>query len=266
MSEKDHDPFAPPVPRETTPRTGHTFDPLQPLPDHMQPAPLPKRKRGALKDVDTSETAFKAKAFMWSGTGAVMAMFLAMGLAIGSGHQDDVVTWMIAGFFLGWAVSYIIGMSVATGAGSGAAAIYMPSGSTTPMDRQYSLAQSYVARGRFAEAAAEYERAAVAFPTDPEPCLRLARVYRDELHQLEDAVLWFKRTCAVPNVSPGTDMMASREMIEVYTHRMRQPSAALPYLARLAARHPGTSAGEWAKKELAAMKAEMREEMREEMP
>jgi hypothetical protein len=253
------DPFAPPVPRDAQPRKGHVFDPVEPIPEAMQPAPE-ARPRGRLKDFDTSESAYKLKSFLWSGTGAVMGMFLGMFGAVKSEASVSVMLMsMVAGFILGWTLSYLISMGVATAAANGASKMYMPSGSTTPMDRQYSLAQSYVARGRYEEAAAEYKRCAEAYPEDAEPPLRLARLYRDELERHEDAILWFKRTCAVPAVPPGTDMMAMRELIEVYTHRLRTPEAALPHLARLHARHPNTPAGEWAKRELADLKARMRE-------
>jgi hypothetical protein len=138
----------------------------------------------------------------------------------------------------------------------------MPSGKSTPMDRQYSLAQSLVARGRFEDAVKEYERCAAAYPTDPEPCMRLARLHRDDLQNYDVAVTWFKRASAVVNVPPGTDIMATRELIEVYTHRLKQPVSATPHLARLAARHPGTPAAEWARRELAALKETIREDER----
>ncbi len=255
----DDDPFAPPVPREVTPRKGYVFDPAEPIPEAMQPPPPPPQPRGRLKDVDSSETAYKLRAAVMTFRLGILGSLL--GAAVGSrmgGGAFVVMLLSVLGFFVGWGLSYLITMRVADAAGRTAASLYMPTGSSTPMDRQYSLAQSYVARGKFAEAAAEYERCSNLYPDDPEPCIRLARLYRDDLHRFDDAVLWFKRTTAVPGLPAGTDMMAMRELIEVYTHRLRTPAAALPHLARLSARHPGTTAGDWARRELAEMKAQMR--------
>ena len=47
------------------------------------------------------------------------------------------------------------------------------------------------------------------------------------------------------------------ELIEVYTHRLKQPAAAVPLLARLASRHPQTPAADWVKRELALVRAEV---------
>ena len=168
--------------------------------------------------------------------------------------------WLLIGFFIGWIIPFLLSVYLSRAAGDAAATFYMPSGSSTPGDRQYSLAQSLAVRGKFDEAAAEYERCSLLYPTDPEPCMRLARLYRDELQRYDDAILWFKRASAIPSVPPGTDVAATRELIEVYTHRLRQPAAALPHMARLAARHPATPAGEWAKRELALAREQLRAE------
>jgi tetratricopeptide (TPR) repeat protein len=257
-SEDPNDPFAPPVPREIEPRKGYTFDPVEPIPEHMQPAaPAPMAKR-ALRDVDTAEAAFRVKAFMWGSTGGII---FALGLGfLFRAHPKLALPAFVFGLVGGWAFTYFGVLALAERAGSTAGSLFFPSGKTTPGDRQYSLAQSYVARGLFDKAAVEYEACTVKYPDDPEPFMRLARLYRDELHRYDDAITWFKRATTIADIPAGTDMMAMRELIEVYTHRLKQPVAALPHLARLAARHPNTPAGTWAKQELAQMKAQMREE------
>ena len=210
-----------------------------------------------LRDVDTAEVTHKLRALIYAAFGGVVGMMLCgvVGARLGAPAAGALI-----GFVGGWLGTYLIIVGVADGVASAASGIYMAKGSSTPPVRQYSLAQSYAVRGQFDQAAAEYERSALAHPDDPEPALRLGRLYRDELQRYDDAVRWFKHACAVPDLLPSADIMATRELIEVYTHRMKQPAAAAPHLARLAARHPQTTAGEWAKRELAVLRAALHQD------
>jgi tetratricopeptide (TPR) repeat protein len=207
-----------------------------------------------LRDVDTGEVAQKLRTLIFSSIGGGIGLML--GSAAGT-RLGAPLAGAFIGFVVGWLGMYLIVFGTASRIGTAASGIYMSSGSSTPPVRQYSLAQSYAVRGQFEEAAAEYERCANEYPDDPEPALRLGRLYRDELQRHEDAVRWFKRACAIPNLPAPTDIMATRELIEIYTHRMKQPAAAAPLLARLAGRHPQTPAAEWATRELALLRAEL---------
>lgn len=255
----DDDPFAPPVPREVEPRAGYRYDPVEPIPEHLRPPPPAPTLKHSLRDTDSSETAFRFKIFTYSGAGGII---IALGCGFGARGLGMTAALLAVGggFVFGWYFTYLGVLKLTTSAGHAGASVYFPSGATTPGDRQYSLAQSYAARGLYPRAAAEYEKNTNEYPDDPEPFMRLARLYRDELQRYDDAILWFKRTCAIPNVPAATEIMATRELIEVYTHRMHQPIPAAPHLARLAARHPNTPAGDWAKRTLADMKAAMRDE------
>lgn len=146
------------------------------------------------------------------------------------------------------------------GGGHVASRIYHPSGSSTPHKRDYSLAASLAIRGQYAEAAEAYEIAISEFPDDPEPYLRLARLLRDEMDRPEDAVIWFKRARADARISDGQRMLASRELVELYTVKLDQPAKAAPELARLAEKYAGRPEGEWAKNELADVKRRMAED------
>jgi len=87
--------------------------------------------------------------------------------------------------------------------------------------------------------------------------LRLARVYRDHLNDHERSISWFRNAANRTGCDAPTEIGALRELIEVYTHRMREPARALPDLARLASKHGGTTSGEWARKQIADIKKEM---------
>jgi hypothetical protein len=161
---------------------------------------------------------------------------------------------LIVGWLMGGAIIYLVSRTLATRVANAAASLYMSSGASTPAWREYSLGDALAAQGKLSAAVQEFERCAAAYPTDPEPRLRLARLHRDRLHQPEVASHWFKQVLNMPGIAPATDIMAARELIELYTHRLRDPARALPELARLVQRHPTSPVAMWARNELAELK------------
>lgn len=210
-----------------------------------------------LRDVDSAERAFQLKAYGWSMGFGVVGMLL--GFVFGDRLGIGALAAMVLGFVLFTFLAGFAATRLADAAARVARSIYLPSGASTPAARDYSLADALAIRGRFFDAADELQRCAALQPQDLEPKLRLARLYRDELQQPEDAVAWFKRALEVEAITAGSEQAVLRELIEVYTHRLRRPHAAMPWLARLAARHRGTPSGEWARRELAELKKELRE-------
>jgi tetratricopeptide (TPR) repeat protein len=207
-----------------------------------------------LRDFDSAETAFRLKAFTWSLTGLLLGFLLGVLIVLKTGAPP---LGTIALSSLGvWAAGFFGGTFISERGARAAASIYFSAGAKLPVMREFSLAESYVARGRPVEAAAEFERAAARYPGDPEPCLRLARLLRDGLGRHEDAIAWFRTAAAraAEAGDAGVVIGARRELIEIHTHRLRTPERALPELARLAAEHPGTPAAAWAEQELSAIK------------
>jgi signal transduction histidine kinase len=236
-------------------RKGHMYDPAQPLPEHLMPKREPEVK-GRLRDVDSAERAQRIRLGAWSLIGAVVGyLFGTMLTLLGLPAWMPLVCALFVGGFMFFGTLWF-----AERAGSAAASVYFSSGSSTPAVRQYSLADSMIARARFDEAAAELQRAAARHVDDPEPCLRLARLLRDHLQRHDEAVTWFRQAVSRRGCDAATEIAASRELIEIYTHRLRTPRRALPDLARLAAKHPATPAGEWARRELHEIKRALREE------
>lgn len=178
----------------------------------------------------------------------------AAGLLAGSklGHP---VIGLIVGAALATSVSVAI---VESGAKMGSQ-IYNPSGSSTPHKRDYSMAASLAIRGQYAKAAAAYELAISEYPEDPEPYLCLARLLRDDMGRHEEAARWFKRARSDAKMSGGQALLASRELIELYTVQLGQPAKAAPELARLAEKYEGTPEGNWARDALAEVKRGMAE-------
>ncbi|MCG6956471.1 MAG: tetratricopeptide repeat protein [Gemmatimonadetes bacterium] len=139
-----------------------------------------------------------------------------------------------------------------------AGTIYNPTGSATPRRKEYSGAESLAAQGRLEDAITAFELAVAEDPGDPWPYLRVARIYRDQLGRFEDAARWFRRALREATACP---VLARRELVELYVHRMKEPGKAAPLLARMADELVGTPEGEWAAEELREVKARLRAEL-----
>jgi hypothetical protein len=135
--------------------------------------------------------------------------------------------------------------------------IYNPTGSATPHRREYSGPESLSAQGRHEDAITAFELALTEDPGDPWPYLRVARIYRDQLGRFEDAARWFRRALREADDCP---ILAQRELVELYVHRMKEPGRAAPVLARMADELAGTPEGEWAAAELREVKELVRGE------
>ncbi|MBI4420997.1 MAG: tetratricopeptide repeat protein [Gemmatimonadetes bacterium] len=193
---------------------------------------------------------------------ATLARVIVLSLAGGAlGAVAGGLLYGLAGFFLGaiigWLFSFLVVRALMAGAGAAAGTIYAPSGDSTPHKREYSLPQSLALRGRYEEAIRAYQDCCAEFPDDPEPYIRIARLYREELGRPEDAVSWFKKARAEARLQPELEALVTQEIIEAFTYKLAAPRRAMPELARLAERFPGTREGNWAAQRLRELKEEM---------
>jgi tetratricopeptide (TPR) repeat protein len=213
--------------------------------------PSAEVERGRLQDTDSAAAARNLTALMWSSAAGAMgalAGFVRWGLA-----------GAVVGAALGWGVALYVARLVAGGAGLAMGQIYHPSGASTPNPREYSEPQALVHRGLFQEAIDCYETYVVEYPEDPEPCIRIARVYRDHFKQYEDAVMWFRRARQTAGIDRRREVLVTREIIELYTGALNQPRRAIPELARLAERFAGSQEGDVAREELFRLRATLSE-------
>ncbi len=125
---------------------------------------------------------------------------------------------------------------------------------------ELSYPQSLAARGEYAKAVAAYEECIEQAPENPEPYLRIARLLRDEWERPEEEARWFRRVRSEAELSVHRDLQVSRELIEVYRSRFGDPRRAAPELARILEVHSDSPADEWAREELARIKALMTEQ------
>jgi tetratricopeptide (TPR) repeat protein len=208
--------------------------------------------KSGIPDRDVAESMYRLKTLLWSSVGA------GLGALIGTFYSlradGPALLYIILFAVLLWALVYFGTLFVANRVGSIGSSVYFQGGGSTPARREYSLAESLVARGRYDEALAEYERNVTQHPDDVELQLRIARLQRDAMQQPEAAAQSFRRALAIRGISPAFDALATRELIELYAYRMKQPRRAIPELARLTDRHTDPNVVQWARRELDLLK------------
>jgi hypothetical protein len=209
----------------------------------------------AVRDHDSAESSYRLQALGWSVVGAFLGA-LAGTLAAERGDRPALL-YLVGGAVVGAAFVGCVTLFLAERGARIGANVYLTGGSSTPAVNEHSRADALAARGLYGEAVAELERCAAADSADVEARLRLARLHRDRLDDPEAAAAWFRRAAAVPSIPAGIDLQIARELCELCTRRLNAPEAAAPHLARFADRHAGTPAGAWARRTLAAIKADM---------
>jgi len=203
------------------------------------------------RDRDSQDQAIGFWLLIWAVLGGVLGLVLGFVLAVTRGWP---LLPTVLAFAIGCAVLVRFGIARAASVASDAAVrLIVPSGSSTPARVEYSHAASLVARGRYPEAVAVYERAAEEDAAATEPCLQLGRLFRDRLDDPESAVMWFRRARDRTSES-GLAHLVTRELVGVLAGRLDAPARALPDLARLAETHADTSGGTWAREEIRRLK------------
>jgi tetratricopeptide (TPR) repeat protein len=206
---------------------------------------MPVRK---LKNRDAAEGVYRAQALLWGvGLGLTVGIVLGALVAIQTGN-------VLLGFLVG-PVLCTVGVGygsqwIANQATKSVSEIYNPSGETTPHKHEYSYEKSLVARGRYEEALAAFELAAIEHPDDPDPYFEAARLCKNELNRPEEAIAWYRRARADAHLSHGQEFLAMQEIVELYVQKLKNPRRAIPELSMLAERFPNEPAGQAARHEL----------------
>ncbi len=132
---------------------------------------------------------------------------------------------LVVGYLVGGVLGALLGLVVAplttfvltTGmialAARTARTWLMPSGSSTPYEAAFSQADALIMRTRFDEAIALLENAVMEDPRNPEPYLRLARLYRDQLKDRKRAREWLDHAAATGN-APAAVLRMERERLD----------------------------------------------------
>lgn len=215
------------------------------------------KRRRTLRDLDAAQRGLVLRAVGWGGLpGAAMGGFVGWYLTLGQ-RPPIPAAGILLGAVLLATVATIIPIVLAGCAGRAALLALGSSGRAPARRKEYSFAQSLVARGLFEKAIAAFEEEVARDPRDPEPYLRIGRILKDELGRPEEAATWLRKARREAEMSPGQEILLSRELVELYRNRLGRPEKALPELARVAERFGGTPDGEWAARELAQLKKEL---------
>jgi tetratricopeptide (TPR) repeat protein len=164
---------------------------------------------------------------------------------------------VIPGFVVGFTIVFAVTFGLVEGTGKMMSTVYNPSGESTPVRREYSYPESLAVRGRYEDAIDAYQVCCADFPEDPEPYVRIARIYRDELGQLDEALFWFKRARSEANVDSGRELLITQEIIDIYTKKLDTPGKAIPELARIKERFPHHPSAQWASTEIARLRQKL---------
>lgn len=242
-------------------RPGYIYDPAAPLPEHLRPKPAAEPVKSRLRDFDSSDNVYRLKAVTYSLVGIVIGAGTGLWYSLLTGRP--LLPYLIGFAVVMWAIVFFGTLFFVDRAASIGASVYFHRGASTPGHREYSFAESLAARGRYEQAAEEYENNAAQYTDDPEPLLRLARLQRDALRQPEAAAASFQRALAASGIEPGLEVLTRRELIELYLHHMKDARRALPELEHLAARVRRTADVEWARRELAELQRTLAGEQRD---
>ena len=211
-----------------------------------------------LRNVDLADRVFTIKAATWSGAGAVIGAAGGIKIAWDAGASTGgTILGVVLGAVVGYGLVFFVTLAIMKGGTATFSTIYAPSGNSTPAKREYSRPQALVAHGHYEEAIQAYQVCCADYPKDPEPYLCIARLYRNELQRFDDAVTWFKKARAEAAMTEALELLVTQEIVEVYTHKLSTPRRAMPELARLAERFPGTEAATWAKQRLQELRGAM---------
>jgi len=133
--------------------------------------------------------------------------------------------------------------------------IFGAGSTSTPRRREYSLAESFLIRGDLSGAITAFERHVTEDPADPEPYVRIARLYRDKLEQPGVAAQWLDRCRRESQIDPGLELIVTQELIELYLNKLHSPRKAIPELTLLTHKFPNTPNAAAAERELVELRA-----------
>lgn len=205
-----------------------------------------------LKDVDAAERAERLRVFVWLGCSAWVMLMLVEFILLGNSLAFYILLLLDIPFLIG--VGILI-LWIADRSARGWVAMVSGSGNLAPTP-SFSLQESLIARGMYAEASESFQGHLAAHPEDNDARLALARLHHTHLN---DPVLAEKLYQEVRRrqPTPRQEAMASNQLIDLYrgtgaTGKLKTE------LARYAERYAGTRAGTEAKRLLEEIKTEER--------
>lgn len=233
------------------PQAGQSSPTWRAAADARRSAPREKQKP-VIKNTDLAHRAMMVQAGGWSLMGSLAG--LVAGLAFGG-----IIAGLVAAAVM-WLLTFALAMSIAGGTGFFARTILIPSSGSTPRRKEYSFANSLIARGLYQEAVDAFEAEILKNGADPVPYVSIAHLLRDKLDDAPGALKWLSKGLFDSAANESMTLLMARELVELAEARLGQPAKAASAMARLAEQEPGTAAGNYAAQELKRIKQRMAEE------
>ena len=137
--------------------------------------------------------------------------------------------------------------------------IGLGSGLSSAPRADYSLAESLAIRGRLEEAAEVYQEAIWLRRRSPLPYIRLAEI-RSRMGLHDQAIRILREAIATARLGAQEESFVIRRIVEISSTSLGNRPRAAPDLVRFLERGPVGEHEEWARSELASIKAQIRDE------
>ena len=163
----------------------------------------------------------------------------------------------LVGASLAAALVHFMLSSLPAAAGAAALAVTFPKGDTTPYEEQFSLEESFAARGDIPAALAAFEAIIAERPGAAAPRMRAAELYAGRGNDPRRAAELFREIRAIPDVSGRDALYACSRLVDLYDGVLNDPGRALVELRRIIELYPGTPAARFARDALPRLKARL---------
>ena len=144
--------------------------------------------------------------------------------------------------------------------GKGVGGMVLPSGATTPYQRQFSQQDALAAAGRIDEALDSYEAEVAAAPADVEAIMRTADLYLQHKRNPERAAELLRSVRRIAGARPEKVLYASHRLVDLYLGALNDRGRAIVELRIIIDRFPGSQAATFAREGLARLKREHHED------
>lgn len=246
-----------PVPEP--PKLPHDFQRPAPSPAQSLP-PRTKYRRGVAErfgdDAQIAPTAIFAALVMTPVMGLVGFLLTELLRIPGA--------WTIPfsiGFGLAGGLAVMFGaMTLARGTGKGVGSMIVPSGKSTPYQRQFSSQEALAAHGRVDEALMAYESELQLRPNDLALVMKTIDLYLDQKVEPERAAELLRHVRRIEGAPPEKILYASHRLVDLYLGPLNDRGRALVELRVIIDRFPGSQAATFAREGLAKLKRQHHED------
>ena len=151
-------------------------------------------------------------------------------------------------------------MTLARGTGKGVGSMIVPSGKSTPYQRQFSSQEALAAYGRVDEALMAYESELQLRPNDLALVMKTIDLYLDQKVEPERAAELLRHVRRIEGAPPEKILYASHRLVDLYLGPLNDRGRALVELRVIIDRFPGSQAATFAREGLAKLKRQHHED------